>query len=96
MNTPYMRAVYALAYILLIVLLLNSQVLAGVESSFLGGVTFLSLFVFSAAVMGYIFLSQPLLLYLDGKKKDALAYFFQTLVSFGVLTGLLLIGSLMV
>lgn len=47
------------------------------------GITMLSLFVFSASVMGYIFLYQPLLLILAGEKKQGTTLFLQTVGAFG-------------
>lgn len=54
-------------------------------------ITMISLFTLSAAVMGYIFLSQPLQLYLDGKKKEAVRLFLNTLAVFGGFTVLALV-----
>ncbi len=45
-------------------------------------VAFLSLFVFSAAIMGYIFFYQPLQLYLEGEKKAGVDLFLKTLATF--------------
>jgi len=36
--------------------------------------------------MGYLFLYQPFIFYFDGKKKQALDLFFQTLLIFGGIT----------
>jgi hypothetical protein len=47
------------------------------------GITMLSLFVFSAATMGYIFLYQPALLILGGEKKEGAKLFLQTVAAFG-------------
>lgn len=49
-------------------------------------ITFLSLFTFSAALMGYIFLYQPFQLYFEGKKKEAVNLFLKTVAAFGVIT----------
>ncbi|MGB3921903.1 MAG: hypothetical protein WBL19_01300 [Minisyncoccia bacterium] len=51
----------------------------------------LSLFVFSAAVMGYLFVYEPLQLHLDNKRQEAISFFFKTLGTFAglVLTFLL-------
>jgi len=38
----------------------------------------LSLFTLSAAVMGYLFAAEPIMMYLDGKKKEAVNFFFTT------------------
>lgn len=47
-------------------------------------VAFLSLFVFSAASMGYIFFYQPFQLFLEGEKKAAVDLFLKTLVTFAI------------
>jgi len=40
--------------------------------------TMLSLFVLSAAIMGYLFLSEPLQLFLENKKQEAVTFFAKT------------------
>lgn len=50
----------------------------------------LSMLTLSASVMGYVFLSQPLQMYLDGKKKQAVQLFIQTVGSFAGIVGLLI------
>jgi hypothetical protein len=60
-------------------LMLNANKIFGNNPGVLGIVTFLMLFVFSAAVSGALILGKPILLYLDGKKKDALELFGFTL-----------------
>jgi hypothetical protein len=52
---------------------------------------FVSLFTLSAAVMGYLFLYQPLLLLIDGHKKSAVNLFLQTVAVFGAVTFFILI-----
>lgn len=47
-------------------------------------ITALSLFVFSAALMGYFFVYQPLLLLLAGEKQQALSFFLKTIGSFAL------------
>lgn len=51
-----------------------------------GVAAILSMFVFSAACMGYFFLSSPLLLALEGKVKEAILYFAQTVLYFALLS----------
>ena len=46
------------------------------------GMTMVSIFVFSAAVMGYIFMYQPILLILAGEKKEGTKLFLQTTSAF--------------
>lgn len=47
-------------------------------------ITVLSVFVFSAALMVYFFVYQPLLLLLAGEKQKALVFFLQTIGSFAL------------
>ena len=57
----------------------------------LAGMAALSLFVFSAAVMAFLFLYQPAVLLIEHKTKEAVSYFLKTLATFGALTILLLV-----
>ena len=43
---------------------------------------FLMLFVFSAAFTGFLILGKPIMLYVDGKKRDAVILFFSTIILF--------------
>lgn len=57
----------------------------------------LSLFTLSAAIMAYIFGYQPLQLFLDGKKKDAVSLFLKTVGIFGGITlGLVIVYLLLI
>ncbi len=53
--------------------------------TFLDGMAFISLFVFSAAVMGFLFFYQPALRLIDHKHQEALTYFLKTLGYFGLI-----------
>ncbi|MFA7627988.1 MAG: hypothetical protein WCY37_01015 [Candidatus Dojkabacteria bacterium] len=83
---PLYNALAAFLYIVSIVLLMNwagnNDIL---ETSLLMPIMMLSLFTLSAAVMAYLFLYQPLMLYLEGKKKDAVNLFIKTLLIFAIL-----------
>jgi hypothetical protein len=59
-----------------------------VESIFIP-IAMLSLFVFSAATMSYLFMYEPLQLFLEGKKKDAVNLFIKTLFVFAISAALL-------
>ena len=50
----------------------------------------ISLFVFSAAVMAFLFFFQPVLLLIENKRAEALSYFLKTLGIFGMVTAVLL------
>lgn len=83
---PIYNALVAFIYIVAIVFIVNwagnNEIL---ETSLLMPIMMLSLFVLSAAVMAYLFLYQPVMLYLDGKKKDAVSLFMKTLLIFAML-----------
>ena len=100
-KNPILNALSGLLYIVLVVSLVyySPNTIDHVGSIFLP-IAMLSLFVFSAACMGYLFLYQPLQLFLEGEKKIALDLFLKTLVAFAlsasvlVLIGLYLTTSL--
>lgn len=86
-KNPVINALSASAYIFLVVTVMNSLMkYAPKEDGFLAPVLALSMFTLSAAVMGYIFGSQPLQLFLDGKKKEAVKLFLQTVGAFALVT----------
>lgn len=59
------------------------------------GVGALSLFVFSAAVMGFLFFYRPATLLVEGRRPEALSYFLKMLATFGAIT-LLVVGAVIV
>lgn len=63
----------------------------GNDNNFLAPIVFLSLFVFSATLTGYLMLGKPALMYIDGKKKEAVSLLGYTLGFFFLFT---LIGVL--
>lgn len=88
---PFTHALAATVYITLIIsaITVGERFQYGSEGSFdriVIPIAMLSLFVLSAAVMGYLFVAEPLQLYIDGKKKEAVRFFAYTVLSFGVLT----------
>jgi hypothetical protein len=87
-KNPYLNALLAGAYIVAIVLVVSTFAdnpsLENSKYVLLIPMTMLSLFVFSAALMGFLFLSRPLALYLDNKKHEAVVFFAKTLGTFAV------------
>ena len=85
--TPLRNALFAALYIAGIVSVIN---LFGTflgdkpDNSFMAPIVMLSLLVLSASLMGYLFVGEPLRLYLDGQKKEALTFFWKTVGSFAV------------
>ncbi len=90
-KNPFLNAAAATAYIAIVAtVMFFGNRFAGPANSIVGPIAFISLFTLSAAVMGFLFLSQPLQMYLDGKKKQAVKLFIQTLLSFAGITAVLL------
>jgi len=92
-QNPLYNALLASGYIVLVVTIMTSFVdkADGPERGILVPLTILSLFVLSAAVMSYIFFYQPIMLYMDGKKTEAVNLFLKTLGFFAGITIVLLV-----
>jgi len=88
MRNPYLNALLAGLYIVCIVFVISTfadnPALGQSKSSILVPMTMISLFVFSAAVMGFLFIYRPLTLYLDNKKHEAVVFFAKILGTFAV------------
>ena len=74
----------ALGYIAGIILVINktSGVAANTPDTLLAPVTMLSLFVLSAAIMGILFVYEPLRLFLENQKPQALSFLLKTVGTF--------------
>lgn len=83
---PYLNSFYAEVYILILASAMHFFAKPNTPDTFLDPVIFLSIFVLSASVMGYLFIGEPLQLYLNGEKKQAVSFFLKTVVSFAVIT----------
>ncbi|HEX8923570.1 MAG TPA: hypothetical protein VF828_02450 [Patescibacteria group bacterium] len=91
-KNPLINALLAALYIVVVAAILFYGTLFKVgNNAFIAPVALISLFSFSAGMMGYLFLYQPFVLYFDGSKKPALDLFLKTLFTFGGLTFLALI-----
>jgi hypothetical protein len=92
-KSPFLNALLASLFIVVVSLILYSgTVLKFGNNSIMAPIALISLFTFSAAMMGYLFLYQPFVLYFDGKKKLALDLFLQTLLVFGGITTVIFIS----
>ncbi len=91
-KNPLLNALAAAGYIILIasVMFYGTKNMPGPDSV-IAPIALISLFTLSAAVMGFVFFYQPVMLYLDNKKKDAADLFLKTLASFAGLTLIALI-----
>src|SRR5690349_11384068 len=86
-KNPFINALTATVYITAVATIpFFGKELFGPGNSFLIPIAMISLFTLSAAVMGYLFLYQPLLFLLDGHKKDAVKLFLQTVAIFAGIT----------
>ena len=61
-------------------LMSNGGKLFGEEDNVFGGIAILLLFVISATIMGFLIIGRPLMMYLDGLKKEALKLFYFTIL----------------
>jgi hypothetical protein len=85
---PYLNAIGATAYIWAVGLLIHyiSSLHHDTPDNLTGSTTALSLAVFSAAVMGFLFFYRPVVLLIENKRQEALLFFLKTLALFGVTT----------
>ena len=92
-KNPLINALSASAYIVLVVTIMNflSSTLRDKPDTIGAPLLFLSLFTLSAAVMAYLFLYQPLQLFIEGKKKAAVSLFVKTMGIFAAFTTVVLI-----
>jgi len=89
-KNPILNALAAIVYIVLIatIMFYGTRNIPGPDNSPLAPIVALSVFTLSAAVMGYLILLSPLRLYLDGKKKEGVNLFVQTIAAFAVITAI--------
>jgi hypothetical protein len=91
-NNPFLNAIGAIIYIFAVaIFMFYGTKHIKPEDTVMAPIAVLSLFTLSAAVMGYIFCYQPVLLLIDGKKKEAVDLFLKTTLIFGVITFSILI-----
>ena len=93
-KNPFLNALAALIYITAVAsVMFYGTKIAGnkPDVSIIGPIAAISLFTLSAASMGYIFLYQPALLFLEGKKKAGIDLFLKTTGVFAGLTIILLL-----
>jgi len=90
---PYFNALAAAAYIGLLVLFLHTieSLRHDTPDTWIDGIGFISLFVFSAATMAFLFFYQPLVRLIDRKPAEALSYFLKTLATFGAVLIIVLV-----
>ncbi|MDP3725965.1 MAG: hypothetical protein Q8R36_02080 [bacterium] len=94
-KNPFLNALAASLYITFIasVLYYGPKITPHVDAVIVP-IVILSLFVLSAAIMGYLFLYEPAQLFLEGEKKKATQLFLQTVGVFALITLLILVTLL--
>jgi len=92
-KNPFINALSASAYIILGVIVMNfvTEPLKNNPDTFFAPVVFLSLLTLSVAVMAFLFFYQPLQLFIDGQKKEAVNLFIKTTGIFAIITAIALI-----
>jgi len=87
---PFFNALIASAYIIVGVLIMTfvSQPMKDKPDTLFTPVVFLSLLTLSVAIMAFLFFYQPLILLIEGKKKDALNFLIKTIGIFGIFTAI--------
>jgi len=90
-KNPYLNSVYAEIYIIIVVSAVHYVGKSNTPDNFFTPMAVLSLLVLSVAVVGYLFIGEPLQLYLDGQKKEAISFFMKTVMSFAAITVIIFI-----
>ena len=87
------NALSASAYIILVVTVMAfvTQPLKNKPDTFFAPIAFISVLTLSVAVMAFLFFYQPFLLFIEGKKKEAVNLFVKTVGIFAAITAVVLI-----
>jgi len=89
---PFLNALAAAAYIVLIVSGVSSfEKFVPEEDTIFIPMVMLSLFVLSAAIMGFLFLGKPLQLYFDGQKQEGVVFFGKTVGFFACFAAIFIV-----
>lgn len=85
---PLGHALATLAYVALVATAMTQgERLAGeIEKSILAPIGFLLLLVSSAAITGFLVFGRPVMLYLDGKKKESVKFLASTIIFLFLIT----------
>ncbi|MFA5136006.1 MAG: hypothetical protein WC489_01275 [Patescibacteria group bacterium] len=91
-KNPIINALSASAYIFLVVSVMTfiTRPLKNKPDTFFAPITVLFVLTLSVAVMAFLFFYRPLMLFIDGKKTDAVNFFIKTVGVFAVLTTVVL------
>lgn len=92
-KNPYLNALFAAAYIVFIVLLITygPAFVRDEPDTILAPMAMLSLLVLSVTFMGYTFFFNPIQMYIEGQKREAVELFTKTVGAFAVITGIIVL-----
>lgn len=92
-RNPLINALSASTYIFLVVSVMNfiTQPLKNKPDTFFAPITVLFVLTLSVAIMAFLFFYQPLMFFIDGKKKEAVNLFVRTVGIFAGFTFVVLI-----
>lgn len=88
MKKQFVYALVAAVYIVFIVLMIDTVGSMLPEETILMPITMLGLFVLSAAIMGFLFLFEPIRLYVENQKQEAFSFFLKTV---GIFAGFVIL-----
>jgi len=93
-KSSLLNSVLAALYVSGVALLMtNAQKLFGNKAdNVFDGIAILLLLVISATIMGFLVLGRPLMMYLDGAKKEALKLFYFTVLWLILIAAIVFIG----
>jgi len=91
-KNPFINSILAEAYIVFIVWIMHFFAKPNTPDTFYDSIAALSIFTLSAAIMGFLFLGEPLQLYLNGQKKEAVSFFLKTVLGFAVTTAVAILA----
>jgi len=91
-KNPIVNALSASAYIILIVSVMTfvTKPLRNKPDTFFAPITVLFVLTLSVAVIAFLFFYQPLLLFIEGKKKESVNLFVKTIGIFAAITAVIL------
>jgi len=91
-KNPFINAASATLYISFVAsFMFYGSKLFPPKDTVLTPIAMISLFTLSSAMMGYLFIYQPLIFFLDGQKKRAVNLFLQTIGVFAGITGIVFV-----
>jgi len=91
----FVHALAVLVYIMFVgyIMRYGEKIFGNTTPNFVGPVAFLLLFVVSATVTASLVFGRPVLMYMDGMKKDALRLFLYTLAWMVLFLGVIFVFS---